>query len=436
MEEPGRPHRRISGGPRGPRRRRTLAGGALAAVVLASMTSGSTTLAPPFRASAGPVATGGETALGPCRITATLGVQMSEGVPTPPGYAHSTGTVRALTLMIDFPDAQGTGSALSRYAEFFPQTTQWFRTASYGRLDYRPDIPLPQWLRMPQAFSAYGIERGSPYEPGYRRLVKDIVAAADSRVNFATYDLVNILMSPNAGPSALDTVLSVTFSGNEDAPLADGVPLSNTSFVYSRQDDGSGSYRETGYRVLPHENGHVFGLPDLYTPEGGGAVGHWDIMSEDWGANNDMLGWHKWKLGWLDNTQVGCAAAGAGVSEYVLSPLSAPGTGRKLVFIPLSDESGYALEVRSRTGNDEAVCKPGVLVYRVSTDVDTGRGPVTVADSAKDSGGCTRRPNVHAELSDAPFAAGETFTDRERGVRVSVLGVDESGNYRVRVARG
>ncbi|MFI1101011.1 M6 family metalloprotease domain-containing protein [Streptomyces melanogenes] len=436
MEESGRPRRRISGGPRDPRRRRTLAGAALAAVVLASMTSGSTTLAPPFRASAGPVATGSETALGPCRITATLGVQMSEGLPTPPGYAHSTGTVRALTLMVDFPDAQGTESALSRYAEFFPQTTEWFRTASYGRLDYRPDIPLPQWLRMPQTFAAYGIERGSPYEPGYRRLVKDIVAAADAKVNFAAYDLVNILMSPNAGPSALDTVLSVTFSGNEDAPLADGVPLSNTSFVYSRQDDGSGSYRETGYRVLPHENGHVFGLPDLYTPEGGGAVGHWDIMSEDWGANNDMLGWHKWKLGWLDNTQVGCVPATAGVSEYVLRPLSAPGAGRKLVFVPLSDESGYALEVRTRTGNDEAVCKPGVLVYRVSTDVDTGRGPITVADSAKDSGGCTRRPNVHAELSDAPFAAGEAFVDRERGVRVSVLGVDELGNYRVRVARG
>ncbi|MFD9790400.1 M6 family metalloprotease domain-containing protein [Streptomyces sp. NPDC059070] len=435
MAESGRPRRWISGRRRHPRRRRTLAGAALAGLVLASMTAGSTTLAPPLQASAGPVATGGESALAPCRISTTLGVQMSEGLPTPPGYAHSTGTVRALTLMVDFPDAQGTESALKRYAEFFPQTAEWFRTASYGRLDYRPEIPVPQWLRMPQAFSAYGIERGSPFEPGYRRLVKDIAAVADGRVNFAAYDLVNILMTPNAGPSALDTVLSVTFSGNEDAPLADGVPLANTSFVYSRQDDGSGSYQETGYRVLPHENGHVFGLPDLYTPEGGGAVGHWDIMSEDWGANNDMLGWHKWKLGWLDNGQVGCAAA-SGVSEYVLTPLAAPGNGRKLVFVPLSDESGYALEVRTRAGNDEAVCKPGVLVYRVTTDVDTGRGPITVADSAKDSGGCTRRPNVQAELSDAPFAAGEAFIDRERGVRVSVLGVDELGNYRVRVVRG
>ncbi|RDG36925.1 M6 family metalloprotease domain-containing protein, partial [Streptomyces corynorhini] len=286
-----------SHGPRGSRRLGALAG--LTALALAALTSASGTLSAPTRATAGPGSAAGS-ALGPCRIASGVTVQMSEGLPTPAGYSRSTGRIRALNLMIDFPDAPGPGKAKDRLAEFFPQTSDWFRTSSYGRLDYHAEAPVRDWLRMPMPFSEYGIERGSPYEPGYRRLVEDIVTAADTDVDFSAYDLVNILVTPNAGPSALDTVLSVTFSGNADAPHADGVPLSNTSFVYSRQDDGSGSYAETGYRVLPHENGHVFGLPDLYTAEGGGAVGHWDIMSEDWGANNDLLGWHKWKLGWLD----------------------------------------------------------------------------------------------------------------------------------------
>ncbi|MGW0901713.1 M6 family metalloprotease domain-containing protein, partial [Streptomyces goshikiensis] len=286
---------------------------------------------------------------------------------------------------------------------------------------------------MPMPFAAYGIERGSAYEPGYRQLVEHIVKAADSEVDFSRYDLVNILVTPNAGPSALDTVLSVTFSGNGEAPVADGVPLANTSFIYSRQDDGSGSYRETGYRVLPHENGHVFGLPDLYTAEGGGAVGHWDIMSEDWGANNDLLGWHKWKLGWLDSTQISCAAK-SGVSDHTLSPLALRG-GMKLAFIPLSESAGYAVEVRTQAGNDEAVCEPGVLIYKVDSDVDTGRGPVIVSDSASTSGGCTRRPNVHAEMSDAPFKPGETFTDEKAGISVSVVGELRNGSYQVRVTR-
>ncbi|MER5491246.1 M6 family metalloprotease domain-containing protein [Streptomyces sp. NPDC002490] len=418
---------------RGPRRAAFLA--SVTALTLAVTTSASTgRLSPGSPTASGPSAQSSRGAtIGPCMISGALDVQLSEGVPTPSGYARSTGTVRALNLMVDFPDAPGEGTAAQRLAEFFPQTREWFATSSYGRLEYRPEAPVKDWLRMPRSFAEYGIERGAPFEPGYRQLVDDIVTASDPEVDFGEYDLVNVLTTPNAGPSALETVLSVTFAGNHEAPVADGVPVANASFVYSRQDDGSGSYGETGFRVLPHENGHVFGLPDLYTQEGGGAVGHWDIMSEDWGANNDFLGWHKWKLRWLDDDQVNCVS-GRGTLEYVLSPLARTG-GEKLVFVPLGDASGIAVEVRTGEGNDEAVCKAGVLVYRVDASVDTGRGPVTVYDAARDSGGCTRSPNVHAELSDAPFAPGETFHDPESGVRVAVGGIDASGDYTVRVTR-
>ncbi|MEK8143700.1 M6 family metalloprotease domain-containing protein [Streptomyces sp. M10(2022)] len=360
------------------------------------------------------------------------GVQMSEGMPTPAGYTRSTGEVRALNLMIDFPDAHGTEPATDRLAEFFPQTADWFRTSSYGRLTYTPEAPVTDWLRMPLPFSEYGIERGSPYEPGYRKLVKDLVATADPKVDFSAYDLVNVLVTPNAGPSALDTVLSVTFSGNDDAPFADGVPLANASFVYSRQDDGSGSYAETGYRVLPHENGHVFGLPDLYTMEGGALSGT--------GTSCPRTGGQQ-RLPRL--AQVEARLARQRPDQLLLQarhqrahprPLATKG-GTKLAFAPLSDRSGYAVEVRTPEGNDEAVCRPGVLIYKVSSDVDTGQGPVSVVDSTEDSGGCTRRPNVHAELSDATFEPGETFTDRANGIRISVLEKDADGNYRVRITR-
>lgn len=411
-------------------------------VVLASVTvltlavstsAGTGHLTPGTTTAAGPISLARTSALGPCMINGPVDIQMSEGIPTPGGYSRSTGTIRALTLMVDFSDAPGEGSALDRYGEFFPKTQKWFRTSSYGRLDYRPETPIAHWLRMPKPFKAYGIERGAPFDPGYRQLVQDIVAAADPEVDFRRYDLLNVLVTPNAGPSALDTVLSVTFAGNTEAPVADGVPVSNASFVYSRQDDGSGTYSQTGYRVLPHENGHVFGLPDLYTQEGGGAVGHWDIMSEDWGANNDFLGWHKWKLGWLDTSQVSCAMT-PGSTEYTLTPLERPG-GPKLVFVPIDRRTGYALELRTHEGNDEAVCQPGVLIYKVEADVDTGRGPVKVYDAHGDSGGCTRSPNVNAELSDAPFASGETFQDPKKGIRIAVTGADAAGNYRVTVTR-
>lgn len=422
--------------PRRIRPRRAVALVSVTALTLAVSTSAGTgrlTAKDSTTTAAGATAVVRGSALGPCLIRGPLSTQMSEGIPTPPGYSRSTGTVRALNLMIDFSDAPGEGSAMDRFAEFAPQTQKWFRTSSYGRIDYRPEAPLTEWLRMPRSFRSYDIERGAPFEPGYRRLVQDMVRAADPLVDFRSYDLVNVLVTPNAGPSALDTVLSVTFAGNREAPVADGVPVANASFVYSRQDDGSGSYGETGYRVLPHENGHVFGLPDLYTHEGGGAVGHWDIMSEDWGVDNDLLGWHKWKLGWLDETQVSCVAA-VGSAEYVLTPLAAEG-GAKLVVVPLSSRTAYVAELRTRAGNDAVVCRPGVLVYRVDAAVDTGNGPIKVHDARRDSGGCTLSPNVHAELSDAPLVPGETFKDARAGVEIAVAGVDVGGNHRVVVSR-
>ncbi|MFE5137710.1 M6 family metalloprotease domain-containing protein [Streptomyces fagopyri] len=415
------------------RRRRVAALATVALLTLAVSTSAGTGHLTLGSTGAGSTALARSTALGPCMISGPKGVQMGEGIPTLPGYARSTGTVRALTLMVDFSDAPGQGSALDRLGEFFPQTQNWFRTSSYGRLDYRPETPIRHWLRLPKTFSAYGIERGAPFDPGYRGLVQDIVAAADPEVDFHSYDLLNVLVTPNAGPSALDTVLSVTFAGNAEAPVADGVPVSNASFVYSRQDDGSGSYPDTGFRVLPHENGHTFGLPDLYTQDGGGSVGHWDIMSEDWGADNDLLGWHKWKLGWLDDSQVSCAAL-PGTTRYTLTPLSRPG-GAKLVFVPTGARTGFALELRTHGGNDTTICRPGILVYKVDAGVDTGSGPITVYDSHRNSGGCTRSPNVHAELSDAPFAPGESFKDPATGVTIAVTGTDSAGDYQVSVTR-
>ncbi|WP_225834216.1 M6 family metalloprotease domain-containing protein [Streptomyces sp. NK08204] len=422
--------RRAAPRPIAPRRMAALT--AVTALTLAVSTSAGTGhLTAPT--TPGPVGLSRNSALAPCLVRGSLDVEMTEGVPTPTGYSRSTGTVHALTLMIDFSDAPGEGSAMGRFHEFFPQTQEWFRTASYGRLDYRPETPITDWLRMPKPFRAYGIDRGAPFDPGYRQLVQDIVAAADPAVDFRSYDLLNVLITPNAGPSALDTVLSVTFAGNTEAPVADGVHVANASFVYSRQDDGSGAFARTGYRVLPHENGHTFGLPDLYTQEGGGAVGHWDIMSEDWGANNDLLGWHKWKLGWLDASQVSCAVR-PGSTEYTLTPLSRTG-GPKLVFAPISNHSGYALELRAPGGNDETVCKPGILIYKIDASVDTGQGPVTVYDAHRDSGGCTRSPNVHAELSDATFSPGESFKDPHHGITVEVLTANADGKYRVRVTR-
>ncbi|MDT3398503.1 M6 family metalloprotease domain-containing protein [Streptomyces sp. B1866] len=417
---------------RSPRRSSALAAAAVLAVAAATPTAVPGTA--PARAGHARARDAGAAA---CALAPAPGASpLSEGIPTPVGHSRGTGRVDALTLMIDFPDAPGEGTARRRFREFFPQTARWFARASYGRLDYRVSAPAGRWLRMPRPFGSYGLDRGSPYEPGYHRLLTDLVRVAGPVVDFRRHDLVNVLVTPNAGPPAVRAVLSVSFAANPRAPVADGVRLANVSFVYGRQDDGTGSYPRTGFRVLPHENGHLFGLPDLYTGAGGDLAGHWDVMSEDWGPGNDLMAWHKWKLGWLRAGQVACAARRGG-SAHTLSPLGRPG-GTKLVVVPLSATEALTAEARTDEGNDDRVCRPGVLISRVDTRTGSGGGPVRVADATPGSPGCTREPNVHPGLSDAAHRPGQSFTAGARGERVTVrvTGRDARGGYRVEVTRG
>ncbi|MDB1087336.1 M6 family metalloprotease domain-containing protein [Streptomyces sp. ACA25] len=372
---------------------------------------------------------------GPAQVTACAppgGGGLNAGIPTASRFARSHGTVTALTLFIDFPGSEARVSTEERFAEFFPATRQYFATSSHGRLDYRPE-PVHRWLRMSQPFESYGIDRGVGWHPadpdGYNRLVREIAEAVRDEVDFSAHDLVNVLAAPHAGPSAVEKVLSVSFPGRPLLHTPTG-PVQNISFIWSRQPGDS------PHRVLVHENGHAFGLPDLYWTAPGEApllAGHWDVMEQDWGPSNDFLAWHKWKMEWLTPDQVDCVA-GPGVTEHLLSPGGEPG-GTKLVAIRTGRHEVLTAEVRARSELDRMVCRPGVLLTRVNTAVSTGEGPARVIDSTPDSGGCQSLPDpqVTAELTDAPFLPGETFRDREAGVRVDVLEAKDDGSHRVRI---
>ncbi|MEC4015295.1 M6 family metalloprotease domain-containing protein [Streptomyces sp. H27-D2] len=360
-----------------------------------------------------------------------------EGLPTPAGFARSQGTVKALTLFIDFPDAPAwSNSPSDRFAEFFPAATRYFDRSSYGKLAYRP-TPHLRWIRMARPFAGYRIRRGTGFDPGsrfgYGALSREIVNAVDASVDFAAYDVINVLASPDAGPEATDDVLSVTFSGGMGTPLetGDGVRFGNVSFIWSRQTGPS------PFRVLNHETAHSFGLPDLYLGREDATrapTGHWDLMDEGWGPSNDFLGWHKWKMGWLDAGQVDCAGLPGG-SDHTLTPTGRDG-GTKIVVVPTSPSSALVVEARENGELDQAVCRPGVLVYRVDTRTDSGDGPVRVADATPGSQGCYLHDvNVDADLSDATHQVGDTYQDARSGIGVAVTEQRADGDWRVRVTR-
>ncbi|WP_086709797.1 M6 family metalloprotease domain-containing protein [Streptomyces antimycoticus] len=367
---------------------------------------------------------------GPCDLERT-DAHHSEGLDTwNSRYPRPVRRLDAAMVFLSFPDAKPRVTPARLAADHVPATPDFFKRASYGKFALRVH-PLRRWLTMPQRSTAYAIQRdwNAKSRAAYLR---DAIASADPHLDFGRYDLVYLVADPDAPGVDADATKVVNF----EKPLrADGVDLRRLVTVFE--------HHPPDRNVLAHETGHVFDLPDLYhrpkdtdaSAEWDTYVGDWDLMGSQFGMAPDPFGWHKWKLGWLGARQIACAAR-SGVFAHTLSPLNRP-EGTKLVFVPVSPSTGYAIEARASGGNDEAICKPGVLISRVDTGVDSGGGPVTIMDSTPHGRGCTRERNVHPGLSDAAYAPGEIFRTETNGlrIRVRVTGRDAAGDFGVEITR-
>ncbi|MBR8641843.1 M6 family metalloprotease domain-containing protein [Streptomyces tuirus] len=379
----------------------------------------------------------------PCALTRT-DAHHSEGLDTwNAAYPRPARALDAVMVFLAFPDAHPLTTPQELTADHFPATTRFFERASYGRFTLRPH-PLRHWIQMPQPSTAYDIQRdwSATHRAAYLR---DALAAADGQVDFSRYDVVYFVADPDAPGVDSDATKVV----NLTSPMrADGTDLRRVVTVFEQHPPDR--------LVLAHETGHVFDLPDLYhrPVDGKGDwdthVGDWDLMGSQFGLAPDLFGWHKWKLGWLDQRQVRCVqdakparltleplAAGPGVAVAGAAGAPAFGLGRgtKLAVVRTGRDSVLAFEARGPVGNDLRACRQGVLVYRVRGEAQSGGGPIEVIDAHPRTEACWE-DSVYPPLADAPIGAGESFTVPGEGVRVEVEGRTASGAWTVRITVG
>ncbi|WP_327591693.1 M6 family metalloprotease domain-containing protein [Streptomyces chartreusis] len=352
----------------------------------------------------------------------------SEGLPTGEEFASSVGTVKVLTLLVDFSDHPAREAARARYQELVPATARWYAASSYGRLRYR-DTPVLKWWRMPRPFTAYHLERGLTFEE-HRAFLQDLADTVGHRIDFRGYEIVNVLATRSAmPPSGADATSTFSAARPQDGVrTAGGASLMNVVNIFGRD--------PAGFMTLVHETGHAFGLPDLYDAEDfdrtGQLTGPWDVMGVDGSPTPDFLAWHKWKLRWLDDRRIACVSR-PGTSTHVLHPVG--GHRATAVVVPGSPTGAFVLEARARRGLDRAGCAAGVLISWVDTGTDSGKGPISVYDAHPDTS-CDRRGKDLYALSDAPYREGESL-ETTSGTRVTftVLSAHRDGSYTVRVTR-
>ncbi len=279
---------------------------------------------------------------------------------------------------------------------------------------------------MPSPSASYHLQRGAILSFP-RQYMADAIAAADPSVDFRPYRIVYVVAAGGSQVAWSPSFLALP----GDGVRADGVEIRHGVSL------GTDTRIGIGDRILAHETGHLLGLPDLYDVSalfGSGVVdrfvGGWDLMgSLQPGAG--FLAWHRWKLGWLDGTQIRCVRAGS--LDATLTPLDTPG-GLKAVVVPLSASTAYVVELRRQAGADAGVCDAGVLAYLVDASKYPGHGPVRVRSPNPDTNPDSLGRCGH--LYNAPFdlGPGEVAAFEDGSLKVELLSRSNEG-MRLRVTR-
>ncbi|MFG2597849.1 M6 family metalloprotease domain-containing protein [Streptomyces sp. NPDC048462] len=345
-------------------------------------------------------------------------------------YPRPDHPLDAVMVFLSFPDSRPLTTPAELTSDYFPATTRFFQRASYGKFTLRPH-PQKRWIQMPDPSVRYGIRRDWA---GDRRsaYLHDAIAAADPEVDFSKYDIVYLVADPDAPGVDSDATKVVNF----DRPLhADGTDIRRVVTVFEQH--------PPDHNVLAHETGHVFDLPDLYhRPQDGKGdwdtyVGDWDVMGSQFGLAPDLFGWHKWKLGWLDDRQVVCVQSDRVVTLEPMAAVPVPGAsiGTRLAVIRTGEGSAVGIEARSATGNDRSTCSEGVLLYRIRNETPSGGGPVDVIDTHPGTDACWDQ-SVYPPLADAPLRVGETFSVPGGHTTIEVADRTPSGAWTVRITTG
>jgi M6 family metalloprotease-like protein len=350
---------------------------------------------------------------------------LSEGNTNYNTFLRPSGIRRAVVLFVDFADAPGSATPISGYRDLLMPAEAWFDASSFGKLDLQLETPEMNWVRMPSSSGSYGMRRDSALTfAEHKTFMEDAVLAANaSGVDFSGYKLLYVVTPEEA--------TNVDFSPAFIAPAGAGITVDGNELRWGATMGRDIWNPNWGHKTLVHETGHTFGLTDLYDMSGAdlhGFVGGWDAMGNVGGYAPDYFGWHKWKLGWLNEGQTTCVN-GAGQTQHTLSPVETSG-GTEAVIMRTSGSAAYVVENRQPLGNDVDACDEGVLVYKVNSSTESGSGTIRLEDAAPAS------PLCGDELGNAPFDLGgdAVFQDASAGIKIEVLSQNGS-DYTIEVTR-
>ena len=278
-----------------------------------------------------------------------------------------------------------------------PTAVDYYSAVSYGKLKLNL-MPLHKWLHMSKPSGDYGLAMNMS-GADIKAYTSEAVAIADPEYDFSQIDEIIVMTNPDALKVERGPAFYWGIKTND-----------NGKVLYNGAMSAHDLLSWKGY-WLNHEMLHTMGLPDLYSfnPQPGQSqffyTGQWSIMANILGAGQELTGWERWLLEWLEDDQVTCVGEDGG--SFELTPIERASDSAKLLVTRVGDNQAVVAELRRPIGYDQNIKKPGILVYYVDGDVTSGEGPLRILRINDDD---ASKEEVTLDVGESLSHAGVTVT--------------------------